>query len=121
MNSIRLPNGSRVSKRSKPGIGNGIADHRAASFQPFPPVAEVVHLIGDVRFGRQAVETVLRAEVELLVAHFEPEAAAPRQRLRLVDLAQAQHPAVKGASASSAPFGIVIWTWLIRLICRVTV
>ena len=62
-----------------------------------PAWDQVIHLIGYVGLGAGAIDAVLDPDVELPIAHLHPEAAATFQRIRLRDLRQAEHIAIKSA------------------------
>src|SRR4051812_10144007 len=80
------------------GEGDGVANREPMPGQLVAPRLKVVYLIGDVRFGARPIYVVFRAHVKLLVAHVEPEAAAPLKRRGFVDLAQAEQVTVKRAA-----------------------
>ena len=98
-NSRRLPTGSLVWKRRRPGMASSHVDGRPGGLDR---VSEPVEPTGR-RHGQSGVrlagrgEALLDADVDLGRARAEPRAPTGAQPLRLVDLGHAEHAAVERA------------------------
>ena len=87
------------------GDRDGFEDLDVVLAEAALPGGDVVDVVGEVGFGRGAVDVLLDADVELKLADGEPEAAAGLEGGGLWDLAEAEDVAIEAAGVVLAVFG----------------
>lgn len=82
-------------KSIESGNGDAVDRVKTGIVQALPPRCQIVNLVRHVGLGGFAVDVILDADVELLIADGNPETPAIGQRSGFVNFVEAEHSAIE--------------------------